>query len=198
MKSHPDGREHEHLRIRNEKSEQDGKEYYLAEAARTDVPELKKILEQLADDEQKHYNIFKAMKEGKIVKYDEAKQTTILNSVRNVFEVLKGQNKQFAFSPDVKGVWEEAQKVEKKSEDFYREKAGEVTDDAHRTILNRIADEERKHWVTIENVIRFIDRPSTWLENAEWNHIEEYYRNRRCQNVEGPVTSGAFSCWIQL
>ena len=70
--------------------------------------------------------------------------------------------------------WEQAREVEKKSEDFYRAKAGEVDDKNQAHILNRIADEEHKHWVTIENVIKFLDRPRHWLEDAEWNNLEDY------------------------
>jgi rubrerythrin len=156
------------------KMEQDGRQYYLDMAEQTDSAQLKGILQQLADDELKHYNIFKAMKEGRTTEYKDTEKTTILSSVKNVFERLKSEGDGFSFSPDTRGVWEKAQQVEKDSEDFYREKAEEVGDDSQKHILNRIADEEHKHWVTIENVIRFLDRPQQWLEDAEWNHLEDY------------------------
>ena len=26
----------------------------------------------------------------------------------------------------------------------------------------------------LEGIIEFVSRPQTWLENAEWNHLEDY------------------------
>ena len=149
------------------KMELDGKQYYEESAAKIDSPELKRILLELADDEEKHYTIFRALRDGVPVQYEEAKKTKIFSEIKNVFENLKSQGKDFTFPDDAKEIWLKAQKVEKDSEDFYREKAGEVTDEQQKTILNSIADEEHKHWVTMENVVRFLDRPNNWLEGAE-------------------------------
>ena len=156
------------------KMETDGRSFYLEHAEKTSVPALKKILKELADDELKHYNIFKAMKEGETAEYKEAEKTTIIASIKNVFEQMKADREEFTFDATAKSVWEEALEVEKKSEDFYREKAGEVTSGEQKHILTKIADEEHKHWVPIQNVIRFLDRPNHWLEDAEWSNLEDY------------------------
>jgi rubrerythrin len=154
--------------------ETDGKAYYEENAARVDDPGLKKILMELADDEQKHYNLFKALRDGADASYEATGETKILTSVKNVFQTMKDKNQTFAFADEAKKIWAEAQLVEKKSEEFYREKAKEVGDDNQKNILNKIADEEHKHWVTLESVIQFLKRPEQWLEDAEWNHIEDY------------------------
>ncbi|MGD8922147.1 MAG: ferritin family protein [Candidatus Zixiibacteriota bacterium] len=156
------------------KMEQDGRDFYLENAGKTEVPAFRKILTQLADDELKHYNIFKAMKEGQKAEYKDSEQTTIIKTMKNVFDDLKAENKQLAFEPEAMAIWKEAQDVEKKSEDFYRSKAKEVGDEKQAHILNRIADEEHRHWVTMQNVIQFLNRPNSWLEDAEWNHLEDY------------------------
>ena len=156
------------------KMEMDGRNFYLEHAAKIPSPELKRILEELADDERKHYGIFKSLKEGLPAAYQEAGQTKILSSIKNVFETLKAENKELSFPPDAQKIWEEAREIEKRSEDFYREKANEVTSTEQKQILNHIAEEEHKHWVTIESVIKFLDRPHHWLEDAEWNNLEDY------------------------
>ncbi|MEW6051994.1 MAG: ferritin family protein [Candidatus Zixiibacteriota bacterium] len=155
------------------KMEQDGRAFYLEHAAKIRQPELKRILEELAHDELKHYNIFKAMHEGLQADYKESEKTTILNTVKNVFEELKAADKEFSFPPEAKRIWEQAQEVEKKTEDFYRVKAAEVTDPRQKNVLSRIADEEHRHWVTMQNVIEFLDRPNHWLEDAEWSDLGE-------------------------
>lgn len=154
--------------------ELDGKTYYEDSVEKVESLELKKILMELASDEQKHYNIFKAMRDNEPVEYEESNQTKILSEVKNIFEVMREKNKDYTFSPDAKGVWEHAREVEKKAEEFYRKSAGEVDDPKQAEILQKIADEEHKHWVTMENIINFIDRPSTWLEDAEWSNLEDY------------------------
>ncbi|HOP07951.1 MAG TPA: ferritin family protein [candidate division Zixibacteria bacterium] len=152
--------------------ELDGKAMYEEHAAKADIPGLKTILLDLAADEQKHYNIFKAMKEGRSVEYEEAKATKIVDSVRNVFQTLKAQNKDFSFSDDVRTVWDKARDIEKKSEAFYRRKGNEAGDEKQKHIFNRIADEEHKHWQMIEHVIQFLDQPRSYLDDAEWNNLD--------------------------
>ncbi|MBN2289397.1 MAG: rubrerythrin, partial [Candidatus Glassbacteria bacterium] len=64
--------------------------------------------------------------------------------------------------------------LEKKSEDFYQEKSSEVDDPAHKEVLLKLADEERKHYWILENIIEFVSRPDAWLENAEFHKLERY------------------------
>ena len=86
--------------------ESDGRAFYLEQSEKIDSPWLKKILVELANDELKHYNIFKAMKEGKTTEYKEAEQTKIIPTLKNVFETLKEENKDYAFPAESKKVWE--------------------------------------------------------------------------------------------
>ena len=155
------------------KMEQDGRAFYLEHAGKTNDPALKRVLAELADDELKHYNIFKAMHDRAKVEYKESEKTTIVRTVKNVFEEMRSQNRDYTFPTDASRLWETAREVEKKSEAFYREKANEMTDDNLKKIWNRIADEEHRHWNTIEQVIQFLNRPKQWLADAEWSSMEE-------------------------
>ena len=155
------------------KMEEDGRNFYLENAKKAEDQALKRILTELADDELKHYNIFKAMRDSQSAEYKEAEKTTILASVKNVFEAYKAEGKEFSFGADTRTVWEEAREVEKKAEEFYRQKADELDDANQKSILHKIADEEHRHWVTMENVIQFLDRPSQWLEDAEWSNLDK-------------------------
>ncbi|NIP44366.1 MAG: hypothetical protein GWO41_09005 [candidate division Zixibacteria bacterium] len=97
-----------------------------------------------------------------------------MSDAKNIFEQLSGDEVEVDTAGDAIEVWEHAQEIEKKSEDFYREKAGVVPDKTAKDLLNKIADEEHKHWALIESVMQFLHRPDRWLEDAEWNHLEEY------------------------
>lgn len=158
------------------KMEQDGKAFYEKMAGQAANASIKKILLDLANDEQKHYNIFKKFSQGDFSGLGELKATgtKVMENAKNVFQQIASGSQKFDFTADVRSAWEEAQKVEKKSEDFYRLKAEEESNQDVKKTLNIIADEEHKHWALIEHVLQFIDRPKQWLEDAEWHHLEQY------------------------
>ena len=155
------------------KMEQDGRQYYLDNAAKTDDPTFKRVLMELAGDELKHYNIFKAMRDHQPAEYKSDETTTIFATVKNVFETLKAEGKDFSAATNALHVWETAREVEKKAEAFYREKAAGLTDEKQKAILEAIADEEHRHWVSLEQVMQFLDHPRQWLEDAEWSKLED-------------------------
>jgi rubrerythrin len=49
-----------------------------------------------------------------------------------------------------------------------------VKDPEQQEIFHKIADEEKKHYLILQEIIDFVSRPQTWLENPEWYHLEEY------------------------
>ena len=151
--------------------ELDGKAYYEELAAKTEVPQLKKVLLEMASDEQKHYKLFKAMNEDEGGAYDTEQATKIFASTSNVFEELKASGEQYTFGDDIRDAWISARDVEKKAEAFYLQKADEVDDADQKQTLLAIAKEELKHWTVIDHVINFLDQPGTYLENAEWGDL---------------------------
>lgn len=155
--------------------ELDGKAYYEKMATETEVPALKKILSELAVDEDRHYNIFKRLmeKQGDDLGELSEKTTLIAATTKNVFQELKEAGTEIASQSDVIAVWKQAQDVEKKSEDFYREKANEVDDPKGKEMLTRIADEEAKHWAVIEAVMQFLNKPNSFLADAEWGNLND-------------------------
>lgn len=148
--------------------EQDGREYYLKQAEASANQLLKKILLELAADELKHYELFKAMRDENSAQYNEAERTTVLSTLKNVFETMAAEEREFTFPDDARQVWVFARDLEKKTEDFYREQADLINDESQKELLHQIADEEHRHWLVMENVIQFLDKPKHWLDNAEW------------------------------
>lgn len=155
------------------KMEQDGRKYYLENAEKTDDPTLKRVLVELADDELKHYNIFKAMRDRQPAEYRQSEKTTIFSTMKNVFETMRDEGREISDTDRARTVWETAREVEKKAEAFYRKQADELDDEHHKAILHAIADEEHRHWISLEQVLQFLDRPEQWLEDAEWSKLED-------------------------
>jgi rubrerythrin len=149
--------------------ERDGEEFYRGLADNCRSQGMARILAGLANDEAKHYRAVEKLAEG--VEPGMA-DTTILTDARNVFAQMQGKSFKLV-GPQV-DMYRQAQEIERQSHDFYKEKAEQVTASAAQAILLKIADEEQRHFVLLDHIIEFMDRPRTWLENAEFNHLDEY------------------------
>ena len=150
--------------------EKDGEDLYRNAADKTLHTGTRAVLLMLADAEVRHFKLFHNMKNHEKI---EMTDTAILNDVKNIFIKMKEENS-FDLDATQIEVYKKAQGLEKKTRDFYIEKAYEVKDESQTSIFLKIADEEKKHYFILENIINFITRPDTWLENPEWYNMEEY------------------------
>ena len=150
--------------------EKDGEEYYREIARKTKDRGIETIMNMLAEEEVKHYQILLEMK----IRTPKVPETKILANVKNIFAEMKERHEEP--SPDQPQIemYKKARELEKKSQDFYEEKSGVVETEEQKEILLKLADEEKRHFHIIENIITFVSRPHTWLENAEFKHLEDY------------------------
>jgi rubrerythrin len=155
--------------------EQDGEAFYREMADQTTDKGVQHILNALADDEIKHYNIIKQMKQEAVA--PQMDDTVILDSAKNVFAQMQGRpidaGRLVRAGPQVE-IYRQAQELERQSRAFYLEKADEVPQATHKELLLRIADEEARHYFLLDHMIEFVSRPQTWIEDAEFNHLEQY------------------------
>ncbi len=149
--------------------EKDGETFYRNLAAKVSNLGLKNILNMLAEDEVKHYGIFAKLSMSQNA---DLSDTEVLTRTRNIFR----QMSESSLNPDIGEVelYREAQRMEEKSERFYLEKSNQEKEPERKNLLRQIASEEKKHYFLLENIINFVLRPKTWLENAEFNHLDEY------------------------
>ena len=145
-------------------------DYYRRLADKTNNKGLETIFNMLADEEAKHYKIVSDMKED--VAPDLA-DTTVLSDAKDVFTKMRESAQKFSFDISQTELYKKAQDIEKQSQNFYLEKAKEA-EETQKEIFLRLAEEEKKHYFLLENIIDFVSRPQTWLENAEWHHLDEY------------------------
>jgi rubrerythrin len=150
--------------------EKDGENYYRQLVEKTDNKGIKAIFTMLAEEEVKHYKTVAQMKTQR----PQMAETTVLADAKNIFTQMKESSEQFDFATKQRRLYEKAQDIEKKSEDFYRQKANEVEQQYQRELFLKLAEEEKKHYFLLENIIQLVSRPQTWLENAEFYHLEEY------------------------
>jgi rubrerythrin len=145
-------------------------DYYRRLAGKSNNKGLETIFNMLADEEAKHYKIVSDMKEDITPGLAE---TAVLSDAKDIFAKMRESAQSFNFNISQTELYRKALNIEKQSRDFYLEKANEATE-AQKEILLKLADEEKKHYFLLENIIDFVSRPQTWLENAEFYHLEEY------------------------
>jgi len=150
--------------------EKDGEDFYCQLAQQTANQGLRTILDMLAAEEAKHYRAIEEMRSAR----PDLAETTVLSDAKNIFAQIKESNESFDFDLGQIELYKKAQELERKSMDFYTEKAHEVEEEYQKVIFLRLADEEKKHYFLLENIIECVSRPEMWLENAEFCHLDEY------------------------
>jgi len=151
--------------------EKDGEKYYRDLAEMTPNSGLKNILAMLAEDEAKHIQVLQKLKDS--VKTELA-STPILSHSKNIFQRLR-EEKNWEKLPDTQvGLYRKAKDIETQSFQFYMDKARESGDPRVQKMFFLIAEEEKRHEFLLEHVLQFVSRPQAWLENSEFNHLDQY------------------------
>jgi rubrerythrin len=150
--------------------ELDGRNFYLGLADKAEDAGVRQILEMLARDEMKHYTVLEELK----VKEPKMIDTDILSSAKNVFNEMKDKGEEKTFPSVQIDLYKKAQEIEQKSRNFYLDKAKEIKKEYEKGLFNRLAEEEMQHYILLDNIIGYVSKPKTWLENAEWYHLDEY------------------------
>ena len=138
--------------------ELDGKAFYEKLAKGTDLEGLRKIFYELAADEQKHYNIFKKLKEQLPV--TAMADSTVLEQAKNLFAELEADKLSQQTLKSNLDAYQYAIEAEKKSADLYLDAADKEENEDIKEILLKIVIEERKHLNIIENVFDFVNAPT--------------------------------------
>jgi len=151
--------------------EKDGEKYYLHLAEKTTNSGMKNILGLLAGDEAKHFQVLQKLKES--VK-TELVSTTILSNSKNIFQMLREEKNWEDIPATQVDLYRKAKEIETRSFAFYMQKAREISDPRVQKMFFLIAEEEKRHEFLLDNVLQFVSRPQNWLENAEFNHLDQY------------------------
>jgi rubrerythrin len=150
----------------------DGEKFFRTLAKQVKKPGLRKILVLLANDQATHRHDFEKMKkaEGRILP-DAKNLTGVLNPFAQRLKRLdRGEKVDENLPPEE--LYRRGQELDKECEDFYRKRAARVKDLRLKQAFLGVAEEQRKHYFTLEHLINFILEPQHELEDAEWNIAE--------------------------
>ena len=152
------------------KMEKDGENFYLELAEKATNSGFRKIFSQLANDETKHYQLFKNMQQAPELFIE----TVILKNASNIFKQMIAEDSLNNLDFSQLELYQKAMELEEKSQKFYLEKATETSDLYQRELFQKIAAEEEKHYFLLHNIYELVLRPQTWVENGEFVHLEDY------------------------
>lgn len=152
-------------------TEKDGEAYYRELAKKADDLSVKSVFEILADAEAEHYQIFLQMKQNLPVSRSDERH---ISKIKTMFTRMKESGDQDVKCQNQIDAYIKARDLERESQEMYEQKAADLTNPKHRQLCLRIAEEESKHYLILDNLIQFIQRPDTWVEDAEWRNMEDY------------------------
>jgi rubrerythrin len=152
--------------------EDNGQEYYLNLAKSATLPGLKTIFTGLAEDEKKHYEIFRALKENQPP--EAMTDTTLLDTAQDVFQRLPRGDEALKDIAGTLPAYQHAMQLEADSFRFYEEAAEKEDDSAVKALLLKIAGEEHKHFNILENLYHFVNAPNQHLAWAEFSNLDEF------------------------
>ena len=146
-------------------------QHYRQLAERIDHAGLKGILLMLADEEAKHVQTVEQMKARTPLTITE---TPVLQNAKAVFEKMDKGAETFSFDASEVDLYRKACDIEAESKRYYLEKAEEVTDAGQKELFRKLAEEENKHLMLVQGLCDFVAKPETFLEDAEFNHFDDY------------------------
>jgi rubrerythrin len=153
--------------------ELDGRQFYLDGAEKTKNLGLQKIFKQLADEEHRHYHVFKRLSEGEVSDAAAEMKTARggLTLTKSLFREMAEQGKSTLPGDTERAVWTEAREIEEKSVQLYSDEAERQTDAKRKALLHLLADEERTHVYLIDNILTFLTDPSGFQESQDYRNF---------------------------
>jgi rubrerythrin len=160
------------------KMELDGEQYYRKQAEKVKYEDLKVVLEALADDEHRHYEIVQALQHP--VNNHNAVDSSV-SKVKNVFELSK--NKEFIpkdkesiakFKDEQLDVYLAALLKEEESVKLYKKMLETAEGQYNKGIIEKLVHEEELHAQVLGNIIEMFNRTNEWVESPEFNHQKPY------------------------
>jgi rubrerythrin len=147
----------------------DGEKFFRTLTKQVKKPGLRKILSILADDQVIHRRNFMKMKKAEGKALPDAKNLTgALNPFALRLKRLSRGERLDENLPPAE-LYRRGQELAKECEDFYRKRAARVKDPRLKQAFLGVAEEQRKHYFTLEHLVNFILEPQQGLEDAEWN-----------------------------
>lgn len=147
------------------KVEKEGESYYREMAAAATNAGLTRIFTMLADEEVKHYNVFRNMMKKEEMNLEDL---DLITDTKTIFQTLLEEKDNVTFDVDQIQFYKDAIAREESSHDFYAQNAEKLEDGKEKEIFLHIAKEEIIHKEVLEEIVHFLEEPADWVASAEF------------------------------
>ncbi len=154
------------------KMEQDAEKLYRDLAKKASTPGVKQIFTMLADDEAMHERALEILKRkngGKDL------NDNFIPEVTTVFEKMRDHINEIELSKDQLDDYRIALNIEKKGYAYYKEQFEKSDSPEAKHLFKSLANQEKYHIRTVENLVEMLERPKWWVENAEFTPRDSDY-----------------------
>jgi rubrerythrin len=134
-------------------------------------PEIRKILVMLADDTNNHITHLRQM--NNILRPDDRESDFFLQA-KEIFRSLQQKKEYGVCSLDQIRVYENVLDNLKKAIALYENMISHTLEENQKDILMMIYHEKQKHVYLLDNILELLLHPEQWVENGEFNHLEEF------------------------
>ncbi|MTI65528.1 MAG: rubrerythrin [Firmicutes bacterium] len=152
--------------------ELDGKRFYEELMGKANDKGLKNIFKMLAEDEKKHHDIIKEMRNKGDINVD----FKDLGNTDNIFEKLEKNKENFSLDKSEIEVYKHALDIEDKSINFYNKQFEKAKEETEKKIFKTLVEEEKKHKSILENIIDFVNEPNKKIGKKSENADPEFAR----------------------
>lgn len=152
--------------------EKQTRQYYLDLAEKCVRNEgLKNILQMLAEDHEQHMQKLREMEDDECSDLQPAKT---FDSIIKVFRDLQKKKETFSCDIDQLKMYQQAHELLQKKMKFYLSGKSQLSCPKNQAVLTDIIAEEQHQIFVLENIIEMVERPQTWIEDAEFTHLQDY------------------------
>ena len=132
---------------------------------------IRNILLMLVKNHESHLQALKEMKDNTCGGME---QTNAFTKTKNLFEKMQSEKNTFSCDMDQLNLYKKARDLITQKLEFYEGMIGRMDCEEDNKMVEKIVAEEKKHLMVLENIIEMVNRPNLWLEDAEFNHLDEY------------------------
>jgi rubrerythrin len=150
--------------------EVDAGQYYHQQAFKNQGNPLEDVFILLAKQELKHEEILNKLLAGSPPAIDESE---VADSER-LFANLGDFKAEAGYLADQLEVYRTAMGQEQKMVEFYQNMEKDTTDPKIQRLLSFLVKQEQRHFTLFETLEQLVQRPTDWVEAAEFGKREEY------------------------
>ena len=143
---------------------------YKSAAETTTDPGAAKVLRLLADEEAQHAD---ALRTAKLT--DLPVPSPLLNAAQDwIGGAIEGGVGAISSDATLRQALQAAMTIEQETEAFYKAQAAASEDEVLSQLFTTLGELEKWHYLLVSSLVTYFDRPTEWVESAEFGLREEY------------------------